>query len=201
VIVMRPKAIVTTITERDVRDDLRAVIERFGEERDPLGLHGPAIRPRAVPPDPVQALIEAMTPIAPTTGSASQSVRNVAARRQFLAEFPTLTSAEVARSAGSAARNVAALATRWRKERRIFGVLWAGEFRFPAFQFSAEGIPLPAIKLVLEVFAGRASDWQVALWFTTPSPHLAGHARPVRHVADPVALLAAAQAERSLPEF
>ncbi len=193
---------ITRITDRDVRTGLRRTVERVEDERDPLGLRPVDVIERRVDqPDPFEALVEAMLPLVPTTGTASQAVRNAAARREFLAGFPTLTSAEVARSAGSAAKNVAALATRWRKERRVFAVPWGGELRYPVFQFDDAGVPVPAIKPVLEVFNDVSSDWQVALWFATPSPYLPRHGRPVRYLSDPERLVAAAQAERNLPEF
>jgi hypothetical protein len=200
--IMTIKTQITAITDRDVRNRLRRTVERVEEERDPLGLQPEdLIGQRVDQPNPFEALIEAMLPIVPTTGTASQAVRNAAARREFLAQFPALTSAEVARAAGSAARNAAALATRWRKERRVFAVSWGGELRYPAFQFDDAGAPLPAIKAVLGVFEDAATDWQVALWFAAPSPHLPRHRRPVEHLSDPERLTAAAEAERDLPEF
>jgi len=199
---MTIKAQVTPITDREVRTRLRRAVERVGEERDPLGLQPVTIVDRRVDrADPFEALIEAMLPVVPTMGTAGQAVRNAAARREFLTEFPTFTSADVARSAGSAAKNVAALATRWRKEGRVFAVSWGGELRYPAFQFDDAGAPLPGIKAAREVFQDVASDWQVALWFATPSPYLPRHARPIQFLSDPDRLLAAAQAERNLPEF
>ncbi|MEJ7747751.1 MAG: hypothetical protein WKF56_00485 [Candidatus Limnocylindrales bacterium] len=199
---MTIKAQVTPITDRDVRTKLRRTVERVGEERDPLGLQ-PAnvVDQRVDRADPFEALIEAMLPVVPTTGTANQAVRNAAARREFFAEFPTFTSADVARAAGSAAKNVAALATRWRKEGRVFAVPWGGELRYPAFQFDDDGAPLPTIKPVLEILTAIASHWQVALWFATPSPYLPRDARPIQVMLDPDRLLAAAQAERDLPEF
>lgn len=164
------KANVMSITDKRVRAALQGVVERIEEVRDPLGLKAVDVERRMDRADPFEALVEAMTPVAPTTGTASQAVRNAVARREFLAEFPTLTSADVARSAGSAARNTAALATRWRKERRIIAVPWGGELRYPAFQFGHDGAPLPGIRPVLAVFRDTASDWQVAIWFATPSP-------------------------------
>lgn len=199
---MTIKAQVTSITDRDVRTRLRRTVERVGEERDPLGLQpADVVDQRVNRADPFEALIEAMLPVVPTTGTASQAVRNAAARRGFLAEVQTLTSADVARAAGSAAKNVAALATRWRKEGRVFAVSWGGELRYPAFQFDDAGAPLAGIKAILEVFQDVASDWQVALWFVTPSPYLPRHARPIQFLSDPDRLLAAAQAERNVPEF
>lgn len=202
VMCMSSRVDVTPITGRTVRRRLRQVVGRSGEERDPLGLRPVDVTDREIErTDPFEALIEAMLPVLPTTGTASQAVRNATARREFLAEFPTLTSAEVASSAGSAAKNVAALATRWRKEGRIFAVPWGGELRYPAFQFDDAGAPLPVIRSALEVFRGTGSDWQVALWFATPSPYLPRQARPIQVLWDQDGLLAAARAERTLPEF
>ena len=184
-----------------MRAKLRRLVERSGEERDPLGLRPVDVIDREIEQtDPFEALVEAMLPVLPTTGTATQAVRNATARREFLAEFATLTSAEVARSAGSAAKNVAALATRWRKEGRIFAVPWGGELRYPAFQFDDAGTPLSVIRSVLEDLQG-GSDWQVALWFATSSPYLPRHARPVQFLSDQDRLLAAARAEQALPEF
>ncbi len=118
-----------------------------------------------------------------------------------MSEHATLASGEVARSAGSAAKNAAALATRWRKERRIFAVSWGGELRYPAFQFDDSGAPLPAIKQVLKVLNAGTSAWQVALWFASPSPYLPRKARPIQFLMDRDRLVAAARAERDLPDF
>lgn len=112
-----------------------------------------------------------------------------------------MVSYEVAKGAGSDAKNAAALATRWRKEQRVFAVAWGGELRYPTFQFDDAGKPLPAIKSVIDAFGPGVSPWQLAVWFATPSPYLPGHERPVRFLWDPEQLVAAASAERELPEF
>jgi hypothetical protein len=193
---------ITPITARRVRAGLQRTVERLHEARDPLGLQDvDVVRQSADEPNPFEVLVDAMLPIVPNMGTANQAVRNAAARREFLAEFPTLTSAAVAQASGSTARNSAALATRWRTERRVFAVAWGGEVRYPAFQFDDDGIPLPVIKLVLGVLGHVASGWQVALWFSTPSPHLPRHERPVQFLWDAEQLVAAAHAERELPEF
>lgn len=193
---------ITRITSRGVRARLRPVAERVHEERDPLGMmDASAIHERSDHSDPFDTLVEAMLPIVPKLGTAGQAVRNAAARREFLADFPTLVSTEVAKAAGSDAKNAAALATRWRKERRVFAVTWGGELRYPAFQFDDAGKPLPAIKSVVDAFGVQTSPWQLALWFATPSPYLPRQERPVRFLRDPEQLVAAARAERELPEF
>jgi len=178
------------------------VAERVHEERDPLGMmDASVIRDQSDQLDPFDTLVEAMLPIVPKLGTAGQAVRNAAARREFLADFPTLVSAEVAKAAGSDAKNAAALATRWRKEHRVFAVPWGGELRYPAFQFDDAGKPLPAIKSVIDAFGVQASPWQLALWFATPSPYLPRRERPVSFLWDPHRLVAVARAERELPEF
>ena len=160
-----------------------------------------ALHERSDASDPFNTLIEAMLPIVPKLGTAGQAVRNAAARRDFLATFPTLVSMEVAKAAGSDAKNAAALATRWRKEHRVFAVSWGGELRYPAFQFDDAGKPLPGIKSVVDAFGVQTSPWQLALWFATPSPYLPQDERPVRFLLEPDQLVAAARAERELPEF
>lgn len=193
---------ITKITSRGVRARLRPVAERVHEERDPLGMmDASVISEGSNQPDPFDVLVEAMLPIVPKLGTAGQAVRNAAARREFLAEFPTLVSAEVAKAAGSDAKNAAALATRWRKEQRVFAVPWGGELRYPTFQFDDAGKPLPAIKSVIEALGVQASPWQVALWFATPSPYVPQDERPIRLLLEPNQLVAAARAERELPEF
>jgi len=194
---------ITNITSRGVRARLRPVAERVHEERDPLGMMDASAihQRRSDQPDPFDTLIEAMLPIVPKLGTAGQAVRNAAARREFLADFPTLVSAEVAKAAGSDAKNAAALATRWRKEHRVFAVTWGGELRYPAFQFDDAGKPLSAIKSVIDAFGVQTSAWQLALWFATPSPYLPRQERPVRFLWNPDQLVVAAQAERELPEF
>jgi hypothetical protein len=199
---MSVPANITPLTRRRVRAKLRPVVERVRDERDPLGLRDPgAAAQRGNNIDPFEALVDAMQPMVPTMGTASQAVRNAAARRQFLAEVPTLTSGQVAEAAGSGARNKAALAARWRKERRVFAVPWGGELLYPAFQFDEGGTPLPVVKLVLEALGDATSDWQTAIWFSTPSPYLPPDDRPFRLLGDPERLVAAARAERELPEF
>ena len=118
-------------------------------------------------------LVETLTPSVepPSVETLLQSRRNAGLRARFMAKWPTLTSAEVAERSGSKAANRAAAANRWRQVHRIFAVRYRNELRYPAFQFDDDGQPRPEIQSVLEAFAERhASDWEVALWFTTPHP-------------------------------
>jgi hypothetical protein len=108
-----------------------------------------------------------------------QARRNAEARRSFLEEFPALTSIEVADAANSKAANRASLANRWRDEGKVFAVRLGDQQLYPAFQFDEHGRPLEVIAKVLEHFSeGSFSDWQTALWFTSPAGWL-GSSRPV----------------------
>jgi len=125
-----------------------------------------------------------------------QARRNANARRELLEEFPALTSAEVADAANSRARNRASLANRWREEGRVFAIRLADQQLYPAFQFDEHGRPLEAISAVLrQLGGGHLNDWQVALWFTSPTGWLGGH-RPVDVLSqEPEAVLQAATRE------
>lgn len=104
----------------------------------------------------------------------TQLYRNVRLRAAFLQQHETWTSAQVADFAGSRARNASALAGRWRTQELVFAVSYDGELRYPAFQFDLQTRrPKPVFAPLLRVFrAHDASDWEVALWLTSPSPKL-----------------------------
>jgi hypothetical protein len=113
------------------------------------------------------------------------------ARQAFLTQVPLLTSEEVGSLLGSAAKNRSAMASRLKRERKLFAVAHRGADHFPAFQI-VEGAPHPAIERVLEAFEGE-SPWTVALWFDAPSGWLGG-ARPMDRLrAEPDRVVAAAE--------
>lgn len=60
------------------------------------------------------------------------------------------------------------------KRRRLLAVPASdGQPQFPAFQFTQAGRPLPALHLILELFAGAvATPYTTASWFVTPEPLL-----------------------------
>lgn len=106
-----------------------------------------------------------------------QARRNQAARQSFLDEFPVLTATEVHELVGSRARNPHAAANRLRTDNRIFAIGIGDEYRYPAFQFDAEGRPLPVMRDLLRAAAGLRG-WGLALWLTAPNGFLDG-ARPL----------------------
>jgi len=92
-------------------------------------------------------------------------IRNARRRSELLRDFEPLTSAQVAELRGSTAGNRAAIASRWKSERRIFPVRYQKSELYPAFQFDEDGEPRPVIRRVLEAVGGR-DGWALALWFT-----------------------------------
>jgi hypothetical protein len=131
-----------------------------------------------------------------SAASVLQARRNAKARSELLAEFPALTSAEVAEAANSKASNRASLANRWREERKVFAIRVGDQQLYPAFQFNEDGRPVAAIAKALEHLGGaKLSDWQIALWFTSSTGWLGGR-RPVDLLSDePETVVAAAERE------
>jgi hypothetical protein len=139
-----------------------------------------------------ERLIAAIHPIQETLPSGAVLLhmrRNAEAREQFRRDNPSLSSAEVAELGGSRASNKAALANRWKKERRIFSIPVGRTERFPAFQFNESGRPKPALQGVLKSFPKAISGWEVALWFTAANDWLEGR-RPLDLIdSDPDAIV------------
>lgn len=113
------------------------------------------------------------------------------ARQGFLTQVPLLTSEEVGSLLGSAAKNRSAMASRLKREGKLFAVAHRGADHFPAFQI-VDGAPHPAIERVLEAFEGE-SPWTVALWFQAPSGWLGGERPMDRLGAEPDRVVAAAE--------
>jgi hypothetical protein len=117
---------------------------------------------------------------------------------EFLAACDTATPRELASLTGSQARNAAARAYDWARAGRIFGVHDGHETRYPLFQLK-DGRPIPQLAAILRALRARgSSDWEIALWFTTPNANL-GHweipAQALARTPDAVARAAASQAE------
>jgi hypothetical protein len=142
-----------------------------------------AVRNLAAHGGTVERVLDALLPDnleIPTPAVVLQARRNAEARSSFLAEFGALRSSEIADLAGSRAANRAALANRWRTENRIVGVTWRDELVYPGFQFTSDGRPLPAMQAALAALRSdpHTTDWQTALWFSTPTSWLGGK-RPI----------------------
>ncbi|HTT92615.1 MAG TPA: hypothetical protein VMF65_23880 [Acidimicrobiales bacterium] len=108
-----------------------------------------------------------------------QARRNLALRVAMLEEFGAIEAKELAKLAGSTARNPATTVDNWRRADRIVTVRWQGRTLVPGFQLLESGQPDPAVRPVLHILrAYGMTDWEQALWFCVPSPALEG-ARPV----------------------
>lgn len=182
------------------------VVELSAAEAERLRKRYPNLRGRrrvvavGVDDDPVAGVVAALESGATTAvrkpASWEQARRNLAMRRRILDEFGALTAAELGEWATPGAANPHQYASRLRKANRVFSVPFEGRSLFVGFQFDEDGRPLPGLSDVLSLLRTRfgESDWSIASWFTSPSPHLPGKARPVDLLAkDPEAVTAAAR--------
>jgi hypothetical protein len=125
-------------------------------------------------------LVERMVPDLeiPSDAAAVLARRNAKRRAELLQEFGALTGGQIADERSRAA-NRHALAARWRKEGKVFGVSYRGQTLYPGFQFDQDGRVRPAVAEVLKALPrDKMSDWEVALWWTTANGWLGGR-RPV----------------------
>jgi hypothetical protein len=137
----------------------------------------------------------------PSVPALLQARRNTQARKELLDEFGALTAAQLAEGRQASKANPSALASRWRKEGRVFGVTFRDKTErektyFPGFQFDDHLRPLEAVGRVLEIFAPHPmTEWEIALWFTTPNGWLDDN-RPVDLLRDdPDGVVASAEHE------
>jgi Protein of unknown function (DUF2384) len=114
-------------------------------------------------------------------------------RRRFMRTNSVWNSAQVAAESTSTARNRAAIASRWLREKKIFGLRYEGQQVFPRFQFQ-DGSPSPVIAKVISRFPEHATGWDFAYFFATPNPHLGGR-KPLELLkSNPDRVLSLAQA-------
>ncbi|WP_433975601.1 hypothetical protein [Tunturiibacter lichenicola] len=79
-------------------------------------------------------------------------------RQQFMRSNPSWTSAQVVAESTSTARNRAAIASRWLREKKIFAIRYEGQQCFPRFQFQ-DGVPSPVIAQIIKIFPEHATGW------------------------------------------
>jgi hypothetical protein len=168
-----------------------------------LDLLAAIVRGIGVDRDRFSDLVDALMPVEPVDSPAvvEQARRNASARAAFLAEVPTISSAEVAERYGSVARNRAALAQNWRKQGRVFAVPSANAHRFPLFQFTDTGEPKAVVGDVLSRLRAAGLDgWQPALWFTGRLAAL-GDRRPIDLIdTEPARVVEAAGNVAEIPQ-
>jgi hypothetical protein len=128
----------------------------------------------------MQRMIGSMIPesTVPLPVQVLQARRNAEARENLLQEFGAMKSSDIGDVAGSKAANRAALAHKWKSDRRIFSVVHGNVTYFPGFQFTPEGQPLQVISEILAILGELRKEWELALWFTASNGWLGG-TRPV----------------------
>jgi hypothetical protein len=131
-----------------------------------------------------------------------QVERNGRARAKFLREDRPYTAAEASKALGSRARNATELASRLKRESKLFTVRDGTAEKFPRFQFDTHGQPLAAIAQILAIFKNKLEGWEIALWFHSNNGWLPKQARPVDLLRrQPEAVLLAAKQEVAGAEF
>lgn len=115
---------------------------------------------------------------------------------QIEAEFGLLTGAEVAELLGASHSDEKVAASK-RAEHQIAGILRGDTYRYPGYQFDRErGEVFPLIGALLELaLANQWDESSFLLWMVGPSTHFEDLGRPVDHLAEPEAVLAAARSE------
>ena len=143
----------------------------------------------------LERVVEALLPAeVPSPAGVWHAQRSAEARLELVREWGAWSAAEVADRAGSTAGNRSALASAWRTAGRALAVEWHGRTVYPAFQFGADGQPRPVIGAALaHLHRAGLSDWQAALWFTSPTGWLDDR-RPVDLLDDDPAAVEAAAA-------
>jgi len=121
----------------------------------------------------VEELVEALLPRieVPAPAALEQARRQAVVRLRLLRDFGAYSPDDVSELAGSRAANRSALASRWRREGRIFAVAYDHRELYFGFQFDGDGRPLPGVADVLGVLAGWP-PWDVALWFVSDNAWL-----------------------------
>ena len=116
---------------------------------------------------------------------------NLAARLEYFADTPTLTSEQIHGASGLASRNTSEPASRWKKEGRTFAVRLGRRDLYPAFQF-LDGKPRDVVRDVLAALPADMTAWQTAFWFASGNGWLDGD-EPQQRLDDGERLVEAAR--------
>lgn len=135
----------------------------------------------------------------------TRAADSAAARRHAMSrDWPT--AGEVSRQLGSTAANGSHRANQLRREGLLLGVWLPSEqaYRFPPWQFTADGQPLAQLQALLQELRGPGgmdtqdrltSGWGEVEWLLTPHALLDGHSPAEVLPNDPARVLAVAQEE------
>ena len=119
------------------------------------------------------------------------ALNDLASRKRYLDETPTLTAEEVHAKSGLLSRNRSEPASRWKKEGKTFAVRVGKRDLYPAFQFE-DGVPRPVMRAVLAALPGTMTAWQTAFWFASKNDWLDGD-EPQERLKDNDEVVRAAQ--------
>jgi len=122
-------------------------------------------------------------PLTPTSTQVHSDTERI--WREIEDEFELLTSAEVATSLGLKSHNRHLVSVLHRRG-DLLGVRRLNAYRYPGFQFEANGTIRPVIRrLVIAMREGRWSEESFIVWLCSPSRSFADGRRPVDHLNDP----------------
>ncbi len=133
-------------------------------------------RPGAIRERHIDQLLEIVAddiPSATTEAEIDLETQNAQMRAAYLAEVTLLTAAQVREQSGLNPHNKSEPASRWKREKKIFGVRKGVTYLYPAFQFE-NGEPRPVIRKILAEIADRFTPWQIAFWFQSGNGWLDG---------------------------
>jgi len=105
--------------------------------------------------------------------------------REIEDEFGLLTTSEVATTLGLESNNRHQISILHRRG-ELFGARRVNAYRYPGFQFEANGTIHPGIrKLVIAMREGRWSEESFITWLCSPSRAFTDGRRPIDHLDDP----------------
>lgn len=114
-----------------------------------------------------------------------------------------LNATQVGELAGRSASNPGALASRWKREGKLFCINWNGRDWYPRYAFDAVLQPRPLIAEVIKLFGNNnntannaasnsVDPWRIAAWFESSNAWLDDQ-KPHQCIDDAERILAAAQ--------
>ncbi|WP_321935386.1 hypothetical protein [Paraburkholderia sp. J8-2] len=102
------------------------------------------------------------------------------------------TAAIVGTRANPRAANANAVASRWKKEGKVFSIERAGLTLYPRYIFDELGNPIPEVAQVLSIFAGYR-PFRIASWFESRNSMLDGERPRVALASNPSKVVEAAR--------
>jgi len=95
-------------------------------------------------------------------------------REQVLKSARWLTAQEIAINAGFTTSKSSSQPNKWKKAGLIFAIFDEERDLFPAYGLGEDSRPLPVMKEVLTVFAGKREPLSIAAWFAAANSWLKG---------------------------